>query len=88
MTYDRLRYIWKVLYSMYRMDEYGHMFKHGASIDTMYMYVAEWCGRIGFTSISKSEIKFTLKHACNAGWATKISRSYIGFKLPSAYKFK
>ena len=88
MTYDRFSYIWKILYGMYRMDEYGHMFKHGASIDTMYLYVGEWCRRIGYTRISKSEIKFTLKQACFAGWAKKIPRSYNGFKLPSAYKFK
>lgn len=88
MTYDRFSYIWKILYSMYQMEEYGHMFKHGASLNTVYMYVGEWCRRIGYSNISKSEIKFTLKQACSMYWATKIPRSCNGFKLPSTYKFK
>lgn len=88
MTYDRFIYLWKVLYSMHLSEDYSHIFKHGASLNTMYLYVSECCIRRGFSRISKSEIKYTLKYACFRGWATKIPRSYNGHKLPSAYKFK
>lgn len=62
MNIDRFKHLWKIFSHINRTKEYGHIFKHGASVDSMLGYINGYVGRTGCGCgpISKQEIRDVL----------------------------
>lgn len=102
MNIDRFKHLWKIFSHINRTKEYGHIFKHGASVDSMLGYINRYVGRTGCGGgpISKQEIRDVLKIAKEKGYIQKIYRYCDGTKtiehteyfpklerIPSRWKF-
>lgn len=82
MDLSRFRHVWK-LFSHVNKGEYGHIFKHGASVDTMLGYVNGYARKINYSGcpISKQEIRDVLKMAKEKGYIKEVYRYYVGNQL-------
>lgn len=82
MDLSRFRHVWK-LFSHINKSEYTHIFKHGASKDTMLSYVNGYARKINFGGcpISKQEIRDVLRIAKEKGYVKEIFRYYKGNTL-------
>ena len=102
MNIDRFRHLWKI-FSFINKSKDFHIFKYGASVDTMVGYVNKHATHWGGYPVSKQEIRDVLKMAKDKGYIKEIYRYYEGNdkiefnvncdkvpaykKIPSSWKF-